>query len=593
MNAAPGLGHDLLIFLAVAAVIVPFYTRLHVSPVLGFLTAGVMLGPYGLGALTRVWPWVGNLTFNDPGPIARLGEFGVAFLLFIIGLELSWDRLVRIRKLVFGLGPAQVIVSGCAIGLIAYGLGALPRSAFVFGAALALSSTAIVLPSLSERHRLNSAAGRASFAILLFQDLAVAPLLFMLPLLAARPGTGAGVAALEALGTAVLAIAALLIAGRLVLRPLFHLVAGTDNRELFVAACLLVVMVAASVSAAAGQSMALGTFIAGLLLAETEYRREVQVTVEPFQGLLLGLFFVSVGARLDFAQILAQPGLMLGLVVGLIAVKMLVLMPVARFAGLPAGVSRELAFILAPAGEFALVLIGAAMAEGVVPAATGANAMIAATVSMFAIPILVHLSSRFVPPAGEDVDLGALMPKGEEDAGRVIIVGYGRVGELVGQMLARHQIGFLALDGNPTLVARERAKAAPIFYGDATRIELLRLCGIGKARALVVTMDDPVAVERVVAAARSERADITIVARARDANHAGKLYGLGVTDAVPETIEASLQLSEALLVDIGVPMGLVIASVHEKRDEFRALLQAPPKEGRKRLAIRARSRERE
>ena len=593
MDASPGLGHDLLIFLAVAAVIVPLYTRLHVSPVLGFLTAGVMLGPYGLGALTRVWPLLGHLTFNEPEPIARLGEFGVAFLLFIIGLELSWDRLLRIRKLVFGLGPAQVIVSGCAVGLIAYGLGALPRSAFVFGSALALSSTAIVLPSLSERHRLNSAAGRASFAILLFQDLAVAPLLFMLPLLAARPGTDVGLAALTALGAAILAVAALLIVGRLVLRPLFRLVAGTGNKELFVAACLLVVFVAASIAAAAGQSMALGTFIAGLLLAETEYRREVQVTVEPFQGLLLGLFFVSVGARLDFAQILARPWLMLGLVIGLIVVKLFVLMPLARLAGLSRSVSREVAFILAPAGEFALVLIGAAMAARIVPAATGANAMIAATVSMFAIPILVHISERFVPHAEDGTDIQALAPKGDDDTVRVIIVGYGRVGELVGQMLTRHAIPFLALDGNPALVAHERGRGTPISYGDASRIELLRLCGIRHARALVVTMDDPAAVEEVVGAARSERADLTIVARARDAAHAGKLYGLGVTDAVPETIEASLQLSEALLVDIGVPMGLVIASIHEKRDEFRELLQAPRKEGRRRFAIRASRRERE
>lgn len=589
MHAAPSIhfGQDLLIFLGVAAVIVPLFARLKLSSVLGFLAAGVLLGPYGLGALAARLPWIASVTFVDPDRIAGLGEFGVAFLLFMIGLELSWDRLLRIRKLVFGLGPAQVVVSGAAIGLIAWSLGALARSAFVFGAALALSSTAIVLPSLSERRRLNSAAGRASFAILLFQDLAVAPLLFTVTLLATRPGASNGLAALTAFATGVVALVALVIAGRLVLKPLFQLVAQTRSSELFVAACLLVVIGAASVTAAAGQSMALGTFIAGLLLAETEFRRQVEVTVQPFQGLLLGLFFVSVGARLDFAQILANPGLMLGLVAGLIVVKMAVLMPLGRLAGLPKGVAREIAFIMSPAGEFALVLIGTAIALNVVPEVTGANAMIAATVSMFLIPLLVRVSERFTARAEEDLDLSALMPRPQDELPRVIIVGYGRVGELVGQMLTRHNIEFLALDGDATLVARERARGAPIFYGDATRIELLRLCGISNAKALVVTMDAPAAVEAVTAAARAERPEMTIVARARDAAHAAKLYELDVTDAVPETIESSLQLSEALLVDIGVPMGLVIASVHEKRDEFRDMLQAPAKDGRARRAIRA------
>lgn len=589
MHAAPTahFGQDLLIFLGVAAVIVPLFARLKLSSVLGFLAAGVLLGPYGLGALAGQLPWIASITFVDPDRIAGLGEFGVAFLLFMIGLELSWDRLLRIRKLVFGLGPAQVVVSGTAIGLIAWSLGAVPRSAFVFGAALALSSTAIVLPSLAERRRLNSAAGRASFAILLFQDLAVAPLLFTVTLLAARPGAGSGLAALTALATGVVALAALVIAGRLVLRPLFQLVAQTRSSELFVAACLLVVIGAASVTAMAGQSMALGTFIAGLLLAETEFRRQVEVTVQPFQGLLLGLFFVSVGVRLDFAQILANPGLMLGLVAGLVVVKMAVLMPLGRLAGLPAGVAREIAFIMSPAGEFALVLIGTAIALKVVPEVTGANAMIAATVSMFLIPLLVRLSERFTARAEGDVDMSALMPRPQDEIPRVVIVGYGRVGELVGQMLTRHNIEFLALDGDAALVARERGRGAPIFYGDATRIELLRLCGISNAKALVVTMDASSAVDAVITAARAERPDMTIVARARDAAHAAKLYELDVTDAVPETIESSLQLSEALLVDIGVPMGLVIASVHEKRDEFRDMLQAPAKDGRARRAIRA------
>ncbi len=586
MTANPHVSQDLLIFLGIAAVIVPLFGRIRVSPVLGFLAAGVILGPFGLGALADRVPVIASITLNDISAIERLGEFGVAFLLFMIGLELSWDRLLRIRKLVFGLGPAQVVVCGAAIALIAWALGALPRSAFVFGAALALSSTAIVLPALAERKRLNSAAGRASFAILLFQDLAVAPLLFMVTLLATRPGGGNGVAAITALATALAALAALVIVGRLVLRPLFQLVARSKSTELFVAACLLVVIGAASIAAAAGQSMALGTFIAGLLLAETEFRRQVEVTIQPFQGLLLGLFFISVGARLDLSQVVTRPGLFLGLAFGLIAVKILVVVPLARLMGLGRPVAHQLALILAPAGEFALVLIGTAIADRIVPATTGGAAMLAATLSMFAIPLLVRASESLSLPASDEADVLALMPQSEDDTGGVIIVGYGRVGQLVGQMLSRHGIAFLAIDGDADLVARERERGTQIFYGDATRLELLRLCGIATARALVVTMDAPAAVEAVVAAARAERPDLTIVARARDAGHAAKLYGLDVTDAVPETIEASLQLSEALLIDIGVPMGPVIASIHEKRDEFRKMLQSPAKEGRERMAIR-------
>jgi len=588
----PHISQDLLIFLGVAAVIVPLFARLNLSPVLGFLAAGVMLGPYGLGALAGRLPWLSAVTFGDPERITGLGEFGVAFLLFMIGLELSWDRLMRMRRLVFGLGPAQVIVSAAAIALIAYQFGALPRSALVYGAALALSSTALVLPSLAERKRLNSTAGRASFAILLFQDLAVAPLLFMVTLLAVRPGAETWLAVLTAFATGVVALVALVGAGRLILRPLFQLVAQTKSSELFVAACLLVVIGTGTLTAVSGLSMSLGTFIAGLLLAETEYRRQVQVTVQPFQGLLLGLFFVSVGARLDFAQMIAAPALMLSLVFGLMAVKMAVLIPVARLAGLPKSVARELALVMSPAGEFALVLIGAAIALRIVPASTGAIAMIAATASMFAVPILVRISER-VSRHDEEADASGLMPQTEDRTSGVIIVGYGRVGQLVGQMLTRHDIPFLALDGDAGLVARERARDAAVFYGDATRIELLRLCGIATARALVVTMDVPAAVEAVITAARAERDELTIVARARDAQHAAKLYGLGVTDAVPETIESSLQLSESVLVDIGVPMGPVVASIHEKRDEFRAMLQAPAREGRQHFAVRASTRKKE
>jgi K+:H+ antiporter len=587
MASGPETYKELLLFLGTAGVVVPLFTRLHVSPVLGFLAAGIALGPFGLGALARGAPWLSTISITNVEEIAHVAEFGVAFLLFMIGLELSWERLIRMRRLVFGLGPLQVVLSSIALGLVAFALGQTPASASVLGGALALSSTAIVLPSLAERRRLNSAAGRASFAVLLFQDLAVAPLLFLVAMLGAGEGVALGPSLIYALAPAVMALAALVGLGRLILRPLFHLVATTRSAELFVAVCLLVVIGTGIITAASGLSMALGAFIAGLLLAETEYRRQVEVTIQPFQGLLLGFFFVSVGAGLDISQVLANPVPTLGIAVGVIAIKVLILLPLGHAFGLPLRVARQVALVLGPGGEFAFVVIGAAVATNVVPPGAGAIAMIAATLSMVSIPVLTRLlgpSTAHRPPG--DPALLALIPQPTDSTAQVIIVGYGRVGKLVGEMLARHDISYLAIDSDPTLVARERRDGKMIFYGDATSVELLRRCGIATARALVVTIDASAAVESVVTVARAERGDLTIVARARDAPHATKLYGLKVTDAVPETIEASLQLSEALLIDIGLPMGLVIASIHEKRDEFRRALQPTQDDRRQRRAIR-------
>jgi K+:H+ antiporter len=578
---------ELLLFLATAGVIVPLFGRLKLSPVFGFLAAGVVIGPFGLGALAKDAPWLSAVSITDVGQITHLAEFGVAFLLFMIALELSWERLIGMRKLVFGLGALQVLISTGVLATIAFVLGQTPASAAVLGSALAMSSTAIILPSLAERKRLNTTAGRASFAVLLFQDLAVAPLLFMVAMLGAREGAGLGTGLLYALAPAILALVGLAGLGRIVLRPLFQMVAATKSNELFVAACLLVVIGAGLITALSGQSMALGAFIAGLLLAETEYRRQIEVTIQPFQGLLLGLFFVSVGARLDLSEIIANPIPTIGVAIGFVAMKAIILFPIALLMGLPKRAAAELAMVLGPGGEFALILIGSAVAAHVVSGAAGATTTVAATLTMITIPLLIRVLGRGTPHAGiDDAALApGLTPQPGDGLERVIVVGYGRVGQLVADMLAHHKLEFLAIDADPALVATERARGKMIFYGDATQIDLLRRCGIQTARALVVTLDNPEAVESVVRAARSERLDLTIVARARDAAHAGKLYDLKVTDAVPETIEASLQLSEATLIDIGIPMGLVIASIHERRDEFRRMLQAPERE---RHAVRAR-----
>ena len=562
---------ETLLFLVTAGVVAPLFFRLRISPVLGYLLAGVALGPYGLGAIARQAPWLSALAINVEA-IDRIAAFGVVALMFTMGLELSFERLRRMRHLVFGLGLTQVVVTTLILGAAGWRLGLSPPSALAIGAALSMSSTAIVIPMLVESKRLHSGAGRASLSVLLFQDLAVAPLLVMTGALSAAGERGLAWQLLTTLVPAALVLTALVIFGRLALRPFFHFVAETKSPEFFMAACLLVVLGDGLAAAASHLSMALGAFVAGLLLAETEYRREIEVTIEPFRGLLLGLYFLSVGATINPAFILARPLLILGLVVALTVAKGLTLFGLSRAFRMPSRSAAETSLLLGPGGEFGFVMIGAALAGGLIDRALATTLITAVALSMIVIPGLAKLGARIGSVPRGAARAPEIPP--DSEASRVIIVGYGRVGALIGDMLDRHGIPFIAVDANAGVTSQARSDGKPVYYGDAARPEYLRRCGLETARAVVVTMDSTVANEAVVETTRRLRPDVTLVARARDADHARALYGLGVTDAVPETIEASLQLSEAVLVDIGVPMGLVIASIHEKRDEFRKLLAA-------------------
>jgi CPA2 family monovalent cation:H+ antiporter-2 len=353
---------EVMFVLATAGIVVPLFHRLRVSPVLGFLGVGALLGPYGLGQEVEEWPALRWITISNREEMAHLAEFGVVFLLFMIGIELSWERLRTLRRLVFGLGSLQVGLSALAIGGAATLIGLEPAAAAVLGLALALSSTAIVVPILSQQRRLNAPAGRASFAILLFQDLAVAPILFTIGVLGARETGGWAATLVLTLAQAALAVLILVVAGRLALRPLFQLVAATRSPELFMAACLLVILGTGFVAAASGLSMALGAFIAGLLLAETEYRRAVEATIEPFKGLLLGVFFLTVGMGLDLSRIAAEPVGILVAAVGLVAVKGLIVLGLGLLFSLKRSVAGEAALLIGPGGEFAFVLVGSALA---------------------------------------------------------------------------------------------------------------------------------------------------------------------------------------------------------------------------------------
>ena len=584
---------DVVLFLATAGIVVPLFQRLKISPVLGFLAAGVLLGPYGLGSLAAEVPWVGYFTVSNAGEIGALGELGVVFLLFMIGLEVSWERLRLLRHAVFGLGAGQVAVGVGVIAAVAMMFGQPLPAALMIGAALTLSSTAVIVPSLSERKRMHTEGGRAAFAVLLFQDLAVAPILVTISLFGGQAVAGGAIGRqlLFTFAPAVIGLALLVIAGRLLLRPMLRSVARTKNEELFMAASLLVVIGAGLVAQISGLSMALGAFVAGLLLAETEFRRQVEVTIEPFKGLLLGMFFVALGINLDLRLIAQQPLFIFSLAAGLVVLKLTTIFALARLFGMSTRPAAEAALALAVGGEFAFVILQSAMSRSMVDSDLGKAVLVAATLTMFAIPFMIALGARIgarhVQPLNDGLELyPAFDNDGDEGGTKVLVIGFGRVGQLVGEMLGRHDVPWVAVDRDARLVQNGRREGHVLYYGDAARIEFLRRCGVETARALVVTTDDSEAAEAVVAAARGLRPDLTIVARAKDARHAQRLYELGATDAVPETVEASLQLSEAALVDIGIPMGLVIASIHEKRDEFRRALNRPDSMGGRRRRMR-------
>ena len=566
---------DALIVLGTAAVVAPVVHRLKISPVLGFLVVGAALGPFGLGRLAEHSRAIAWLTVTGERQIAFIADLGIVFLLFFIGLELSMRRLITMRRLVFGLGGLQSTLSTVVISLAAVWLGQPPAAALIIGACLALSSTAIVMELLSGQRRMMSTTGRTSFAILLAQDLAVVPLLFLISALGGHSEGNVAQGIVIALIEAVVAIGIIALVGRLVLKPLFRLAASTDNPEFFMAATLLIAVGSGVIAAYAGLSMALGAFIAGLLLAETEYRRAVEAMIDPFRGLLLGVFFFSVGMHIDLSFIWREPLLVIGGFAAMMIAKSVLLAPLCRLFGVPWAASVETALLLAPGGEFAFIGIGLATQFGLIDAGIAAALLAVVSLTMATLPFVSLVARRAAQRVAREIasDPPATALPPDDHAKRVIVVGHGRVGQLVCDMLDRHQIPYVAADRDAPRVERWRKLGRPVYFGDASNTLFLQRCGIDEAVGVIVTIDTA-AVDDVVRAVRARRPDVMIVARAHDAQHARHLYTLAVTDTVPETIEASLQLAESALVGIGVPMGLVIASIHERREQFRHELQA-------------------
>lgn len=565
---------DALIVLGTAAVVAPVVQRLRISPVLGFLVVGAALGPHGLGRLADLSRAIDWLTVTGERQIAFIADLGIVFLLFFIGLELSMRRLITMRRLVFGLGGLQVVVSALVLSLAAFWLGQPAAAALIIGTCLALSSTAIVMELLSGQRRMMSTTGRTSFAILLAQDLAVVPLLFLISALGGHSEGSIIQGVIVALVEALLAVAVIALVGRMVLKPLFRLAASTDNPEFFMAATLLIAVGSGVIAAYAGLSMALGAFIAGLLLAETEYRRAVEAMIDPFRGLLLGVFFFSVGMHIDLSFIWREPAIVVGGFVAMMVLKTILLAPLCRLFGVPWAASVETSLLLAPGGEFAFIGIGLAAQFGLVAPGVAAGVLAVVSLTMGTLPFVSLLARRAALRVASQVtgDAPATQLPPSDHAKRVIVVGHGRVGQLVCDLLDKHQIPYIAADRDAERVERWRKLGRPVYFGDASNALFLQRCGIDEATGVIVTIDTA-AVDDVVRAVRARRPDVMIVARAHDAQHAQHLYTLAVTDTVPETIEASLQLAESALVGLGVPMGLVIASIHERREQVRNELQ--------------------
>ena len=565
---------DALVVLGTAGIVVPIVRRWGFSPVLGYLVAGAVLGPLGLGSLKGELPFLYWVTVVDAKNVSGIAELGVIFLLFLIGLQLTYQRLLTMRRLVFGLGSLQISLSAAVIGGIAGLAGNEPAVSIILGTGLALSSTAIVIEVLSSQRRLATAAGRASFAVLLAQDLAVVPILLFISILGSETGGSVLVGLVFALANAGLALGLIIIVGRLLLRPLFRLVASSGTSELFIAATLFVVVGTAMAAGLAGLSMALGAFVAGLLLAETEYGKAIETTIDPFRALLLGIFFFTVGMNIDFRELAREPLWLFVSVVALIGVKSALLIGLARLFRVPWPAAIETGLLLGPGGEFAFVAIGMAAMLGLVSASVSSFTLAVTSLSMALIPFLSfvgrRLSAKLEKPKVLDPGIAA---EPRVAKGHAIVVGHGRVGQVVSAMLERHRFPFLAVDSDPAAVSEHRGGGREVFYGNATDRGFLKRCGLMEAAAVIVTIRSQAAIDEIVRLVRSLRPDILIVSRARDATHARHLYLKGVTDAVPETIEASLQLSEAALVGLGLATGPVIASIHEMRDEFRKELQ--------------------
>jgi len=547
-----GLLLQAFVYLAAAVIAVPVAQRLGLGSVLGYLLAGVAIGPFALGLLG-----------TGGQDVMHVAEFGVVMMLFVIGLELQPALLWRLRGPILGLGGLQVLVSTVVLAAAAIALGLPVRGALAVGMTLSLSSTAIVLQSLNERGVLGTAGGQSAFAVLLFQDIAVIPMLAIFPLLAAP---GAVVAAADAHGEtvvshlpawgqtlAVLAAVGLVVAGgRFVLGPVLHQIARTRLREIFTAATLLLVVGIALLMSAVGLSPALGTFLAGVVLANSEFRHELESDIDPFKGLLLGLFFIAVGASIDFGLILEQPLVIIGLVAGIIAAKLAVLLVLGRAFRLSVDQALLLAFALPQVGEFAFVLFSFAGQQGVLAPSITGPLVAAVALSMAVTPLLLLVNERVIQPRTGTRVAASRPPDVADEGGTVLIAGFGAFGATVGRLLRASGVHTTVLDNDSDRVDLLRRMGLTVYYGDATRHDLLHAAGAARARLIVIALDTPERTLDLVHTVRRHFPQLTILARAFDWQDAHDLLHAGVANVYRDTLDTSLRLGSDALRLLGV-----------------------------------------
>ncbi len=539
------------IYLAAAVITVPLAKRLGLGSVLGYLLAGVIIGPFCL-----------RFVGMEGTDVLHFAEFGVVMMLFVVGLELRPALLWQMRAPILGLGGAQVVVTAALITVAAVALGLRWEIGLAAGVILAMSSTAIVLQLLNEKSQMRTAGGQAAFSVLLFQDIAIIPVLALLPLLATLPRVaagagehGSGISALPAWQGALLvlaAVAGVILSGRFLLRPLLRYIAATHLREMFTATALLLVVGIALLMQKVGLSPALGTFLAGVVLAESEYRHQLETDIEPFKGLLLGLFFISVGASIDFALILREPGTIALLVLGLLTLKFAVLLALARIFQLEPSQRFLLAFALAQGGEFAFVLCSFATQNGVLTPEI-ANLLIATVaVSMAAAPLLFTLNDRLVQPRYLSRIPERAPDQIDEHDHPVILAGVGRFGHIVARLLRANGIGTTVLDHDPDQVETLRRFGLKSFYGDATRLDLLRTAGAERARLFIIAIDDEEKTLKLIDLVKENFPNLRILARATSRQHAYQILRRGVDEVYRETLGSALDLGGAALTAMGV-----------------------------------------
>jgi len=566
---------EIVVLLVVAGIAVPLLHRLRLNSVLGYVLLGALVGPFGLGLWVDFAPWLAWIVITDVQGVQRVAELGVIFLLFVIGLELSFARLWAMRRLVFGFGGLQIIACGSAIFLCFLAAGIEIKSSLVLAACLALSSTAIVMQLLQERGQSNSAVGQSSFAVLLMQDLAVVPILFLVGVLAAPHGFSIPYLLGIAVFKAVSAVAVIYLAGRLLMRPLMRMVAGTRSPEMFMAATLLIIIGTAALTGMAGLSMALGAFLAGLLLAETEYQHRVEVDIEPFKGLLLGLFFIGVGMGVDYRLVWQYaPQMLLGLG-ALLALKTLIIFALGIAFRLPRHVAIETGLLLSQGGEFAFVVLALATKSAVIEPQLASQVAVLVSLSMLTTPLLAWFGQRL----GKHMHASARSDgtphetRAVELHSHIIIAGFGRVGQALARILDQQKQRYIAYDLDAEAVAKARARGLPVYFGDASRLEILERANFRSATSLVVTTDQHAAADRIVRSVRKAAPSLPIFARARDPAHAQRLLADGATVVVPEALEASLQLATRVLSGLGISeLDVAEQIAHEREFAMRKLV---------------------